>query len=595
MAANESEALAYLRKESLDIYNRLHSVAEDVEFVERVSGAYPGLPLLPNLRCGTWYTDPAISKDLPVYFKSTDGHFNNWSFNLRRANLHLLPFLIQHGGMILVDSTRAGKRMPDALSKTVPIWCSVINRVIRLRYPNNPRYLNSGDDGGWDTALYTPPGSVSPQEHHQIELRLDGWAEALAKSSFNLPPLPNPLRPFWITPSTSSFPSLPRTSNANPKNANANPNPNTATFLPIVCVSASKQTPQSTERRSSGFAYIQGSGDDHELWGMGLDPQLWWRHKNELLSTSRTDLPNLIANILSKSNEASSRLTLPASPSRAQYGDYHSSLSPSHSSPIQTQPTPIAQVHGIISITSATTTQLSHLAHSLLQPNQHQQPSDTAYVIISSAPLPPPSNTTTTNASPNANATIQDGPQDPPTVLTLTIPEGKKGQLHFLQDALPRSMAFIQSHLFPNHSGLSPTGTGTGTGMGARRIYCACDSKSGFDRSTCIALVALQLFFDDRGNLNLSAPKDNAGLPSVTDKTSIQTRLEWIIASEPRANPSRTTLKRVNEYLMSPKSLRRTTVLAPDNENISFNYNKNRKIHRLDSTTTPATLEYTIN
>lgn len=35
---------------------------------------------------------------------------------------------------VIVDSTRQGKRFPDAFSKTVPIWSAVINRVIaRLR------------------------------------------------------------------------------------------------------------------------------------------------------------------------------------------------------------------------------------------------------------------------------------------------------------------------------------------------------------------------------------------------------------------------------------------------------------------------------
>jgi tRNA A64-2'-O-ribosylphosphate transferase len=82
----------------------------------------------------------------PVYFKSTDGHFGKWAFNLRRANLHLLDAIIQCGGcvlktifieylitplrIILVDSTRSGKRFPDALSKTVPIWCAVINLAV---------------------------------------------------------------------------------------------------------------------------------------------------------------------------------------------------------------------------------------------------------------------------------------------------------------------------------------------------------------------------------------------------------------------------------------------------------------------------------
>ena len=41
-----AEALAYVRKESLDIYNRLHSVQEDVRFVERIHETYPDLPII---------------------------------------------------------------------------------------------------------------------------------------------------------------------------------------------------------------------------------------------------------------------------------------------------------------------------------------------------------------------------------------------------------------------------------------------------------------------------------------------------------------------------------------------------------------------
>ena len=48
----------------------------------------------------------------------------------------------------------------------------------------------------------------------------------------------------------------------------------------------------------------------------------------------------------------------------------------------------------------------------------------------------------------------------------------------------------------------------------------------------------------------------------LADKKSIRTRLEWIIASRPQANPSRATLKRVNEFLLSPPSLWRVSPLA---------------------------------
>jgi tRNA A64-2'-O-ribosylphosphate transferase len=79
--------------------------------------------------------------------------------------------------IILVDSTRAGKRTPDALSKTVPIWCAVMNRAIAKKFP-------SGVPSEWETSLFTPPASVSRQEHHQIEKRIDEWAEDLVVNPY---------------------------------------------------------------------------------------------------------------------------------------------------------------------------------------------------------------------------------------------------------------------------------------------------------------------------------------------------------------------------------------------------------------------------
>ncbi len=73
-------------------------------------------------------------------------------------------------------------------------------------------------------------------------------------SAYTLPELPLPLRPLWITPVTSVFPQLPI--------------PEHAKYLPIICASASKQVREGVERRFNGFSYVQGSGDDHELWGM---------------------------------------------------------------------------------------------------------------------------------------------------------------------------------------------------------------------------------------------------------------------------------------------------------------------------------------
>ena len=43
---SESSARAHIRRESLNIYNRLHSINADVAFVNQVRAAYPSFPLI---------------------------------------------------------------------------------------------------------------------------------------------------------------------------------------------------------------------------------------------------------------------------------------------------------------------------------------------------------------------------------------------------------------------------------------------------------------------------------------------------------------------------------------------------------------------
>lgn len=42
----DKKELAEIRKESLDIYNRIHSVAEDLLFVEKVAKHYNDYPII---------------------------------------------------------------------------------------------------------------------------------------------------------------------------------------------------------------------------------------------------------------------------------------------------------------------------------------------------------------------------------------------------------------------------------------------------------------------------------------------------------------------------------------------------------------------
>ncbi|KZT05396.1 initiator tRNA phosphoribosyl transferase [Laetiporus sulphureus 93-53] len=462
-------ALAELRKESLDIYNRLHSISEDIDFVNDICAAYPHLPVLPNQRCGAWYVDPAIAREETAYFKSTDGHFGNWSFNLRRPNLHLLSIIACEGGMILVDSTRAGKKVPDALSKTVPIWCAVINRAVRRKY-------SSPEKDDWDTQLYCSASAVSAQEQAQIEARLDTWVDSLIDSAYILADLLQPLRPVWVTPSTSVLPDL-------------SPGRNLP-FYPIVCVSASQQIHEGLQRRSHGFAYIQGSGDDHESWGMGLNPPLFWENKDELLACDRPGLSALIRPIVARTRAP------------AQHDGW------------TVKPSPISHIGGQI---------LVGVVDDLPFPAPRSLPGSSvalAYVLLTHRPW---------LASPQ-NGASED-------ILGLQMLEGKKDQIHFLQNVLPRSMAFI------------------GTCLTKDMQICVC-CDTGKDACVGVALAALQLFFDDSGKF-AATREQQAALSNTASKQSLQKRLQWIISSRPQANPSRVTLKRVNEYILTSPSFRR--------------------------------------
>lgn len=74
------------RRENCLLYNALRSIYEDSIFVAEIAQLWPELPLLANLRCGLWYSSRFHST---CYFKSTDGHTNNWSFSTSRLNLHV--------------------------------------------------------------------------------------------------------------------------------------------------------------------------------------------------------------------------------------------------------------------------------------------------------------------------------------------------------------------------------------------------------------------------------------------------------------------------------------------------------------------------
>lgn len=177
--------------------------------------------------------------------------------------------------------------MPDALSKTVPIWCAVINRLLFGEMHESHK-------------LSTPNDVVGESEYAQIVARLDGFVNdvKVRKRDSNVPKytflklteqnlsldvcslrsvLQKPLRPFWVTPDSMSTQVVPCTN-----------------YLRIICCTASRRV-FGAEMTEHG--YIQGAGDDSESWSSGLTPTLFWRHKEQLLAAVEEDFLNLIQDL----------------------------------------------------------------------------------------------------------------------------------------------------------------------------------------------------------------------------------------------------------------------------------------------------------
>lgn len=275
-AASElKNALGELKKHNLKISNRLKSIKQDSHFICTVSLEY-SLPLVANERCGSWYIPPE-KKVGSAYFKSTDGHFGQWGFSLRRLNLQVLDVVEEYGGCVVVDSTRRGKSMPDALSKTVPIWCCVVNRLL------------FGEEGG---ELSTPMDVVGESEHAQIEARLDAMLEGVRKLDLDLQGLRQklggkPMRVVWRRPGDEMTVQVHDDEKVN---------------LIVLCT-ASNQT---SHESSATSEYVQGAADDPESWSLGLDAVSFWRHQEQLLAANEDELPDLIRAIMenSKANGA---------------------------------------------------------------------------------------------------------------------------------------------------------------------------------------------------------------------------------------------------------------------------------------------------
>ncbi|KAF9129258.1 hypothetical protein BGW39_004310 [Mortierella sp. 14UC] len=592
----------------------------------------------PNERCGTWYVHPSKIHKPGVYFKSTDGHTGIWDFNLRRYNPHLISTIIKHGGCIIVDSTRKGKRVPDALSKTIPIWCATINNAVRKcalqnqaaqggggnsdKEMNESTQRQQGQDessssktapsGGiknesgseaaallipalngdtWDTRYHSLPSLISGSEHVQIADKIEGFAEKLMRFTDMTPlttKLVKPIRPIWLTPQSFLL-------------RHDLPDYSQVAFLPLICLSASRVVQDGMEELD-GYLYVQGSGDDEEMWSRGLKPELFWENEDYLLEDgiSAEECEQRAVEVVreakrrlmekSKYRQQQQQQERGKKADRAgqegvvvgEFGGYgvegRAHFTPSMELCSEIKPSyiwignnasgripdcwdagfdmvincgaeikrhPLCEFHGAGKELSGGGSEASRRSHVTVLGGAGQGGAQATLCVLQKHQWGvieggEASSGTTMAEQLLALPARREGDKDY-YYLHLPIAEGKKGQ-HQLLEMIPMAIKAVQQMFSAATTSVSKDGAQE---MVNPRILVHC--QQGMDRSVGVTLALLASCFDE----STGAYSSDAKATTAT-KEMIQRRLFQIMSHRLAARPSRATLKMVNTFFMSP-------------------------------------------
>ncbi|KAG0309844.1 hypothetical protein BGZ98_005384 [Dissophora globulifera] len=530
-----------MRRDAKNLMNRLKSIQADAAFVTEIADLLPQFPVFENL---FQLLQPDIKIQRPgVYFKSTDGHTSSWDFNLRRYNPHLLTAIAKYGGTTSSSVRTASDQLEDEL--------------------NSAATTPSLDDTRWDTRYHSLPSLISRSEHAQIAERIPGFAEKLMRFTDLTPlmtQLSKPIRPIWFTPQSFFL-------------KNEMPDYSEVAFFPVICLSASRVVgPEGMEERD-GYLYVQGSGDDEEMWSRGLTPDLFWEHEEYLLEDdiSAAECERRAREIVQKAKETralnvensqknslnaherrnphqmtggreggrmlvtpSMELCSMIKPSSIWIGNNASARIPNCwregfdmvincAAEIKRDPL-FEGVENSLVVTSLGGAGAGGAVASLCRIQEHQ------LEAISSLPndvdmvLPPRS----------------EGGGKEFSYLHLPIAEGKKGQ-HQLLEMIPIAVKAVERFYADRASGGF-------SDIAHPKILIHC--QQGMDRSVGITLALLVACFDEAtGEFCGTGSGRQATTPS---KEIIQRRLFQIMEHRLAARPSRATLKMVNTYFMSP-------------------------------------------
>ncbi|KAL7534792.1 hypothetical protein ACHAWF_004954 [Thalassiosira exigua] len=315
LAYRSLHRLLSVDRDSRDLKRRTFAAVErDGTLSDSIGDEWPWIP---NRKCGSWYLpappraeerdaagreersdEPSPAPPTPeVYFKSTDGHVGTYAVSLKRLNLPLLEALDRFGGCFLVDSS-VRKLLPDSFSRTVPIWCAVVNRIV-LRYRAE---LGLGESRGedWDTDLHTPASIVSPEEYAEISNLIDSRVELLHRSKAVVDPrrlveiMTRPVRAVWVA------------NGAVQEDTIRHPSTDLGRFNLIVCCNPSFYFEGSSAKNHihwvncnseggadgtsvRGYYYTPGAADDDATWGRGLSSELFWENRDKILYPLMTE------------------------------------------------------------------------------------------------------------------------------------------------------------------------------------------------------------------------------------------------------------------------------------------------------------------
>eukprot|EP01071_Lankesteria_metandrocarpae_P004357 Lankesteria_metandrocarpae@DN34_c0_g1_i1.p1 len=330
------------------LYNRFSNTPEDgaptVRCLFKSSAGCSAVPMVANIRCGSWYIPLAR---LSANFKSTTGHAFKYNFSNTRPNFSFLEYIDVYGGCILVDSTAKGKVYPDAMNRTVPIWAAVLSTIGLMHHTNSPAAADDDDCSKCKINCNSEDDNIVcaiAELQHRYSRILPCWMPE-SEESYAWKYLPDYivnflktlslntvqmirrhlrrriLRCYWSNPdacdvrssaghSVCTFPATATAfseavdshsttdsyvMNCSPREEGSCALENSGDDdLSIICYSASSVNTKTIRVNGQVLDYVQGAADDEENWLkdndlLGLTPEMLWRSRNQILRANNAE------------------------------------------------------------------------------------------------------------------------------------------------------------------------------------------------------------------------------------------------------------------------------------------------------------------